>query len=154
MPNPQPNHSVQAVVNPSPVSTQFGKLDISGKQTTTLISVLHYHFMNRPLIKFAYHGPKTACNVFCMHNELMAGFFPGGTGGPHPAKILLIPSIRHLSPFLDQGLSSPPQPRFVPKNLKNLNTFLCQIWLLLRGYCTQASFWTVFEFFSKTATHW
>ena len=24
----------------------------------------------------------------------------------------------------------------------------------LRGYCTQASFWTVFAFFSKTTTHW
>ena len=42
------------------------------------------------------------------------------------------PPIRHLSPFLDQGLSPPP-PRqgSSPKNLKNLNTFLCQIWLLL-----------------------
>ena len=57
------------------------------------------------------------------------GFFLGGLGVPHPAKILLIPPIRHLSPFLDQGLS--PQPMFVPENLKNLNTFLCQIWLLL-----------------------
>ena len=59
----------------------------------------------------------------------IAGFFSWG-GSPHPAKILPIPPIRHLSPFLDQGLS-PPQPRFVPENLKNLNTFLCQIWLLL-----------------------
>ena len=59
-------------------------------------------------------------------------FFPGGGlgGPPHPAKILPIPPIWHLSPFLDQGLS-PPQPRFVPENLKNLNSFLCQIWPLL-----------------------
>ena len=41
-------------------------------------------------------------------NEVQ-GFFLGGTGGsPHPAKILPIPPIRHLSPFLDQGLSPPP----------------------------------------------
>ena len=59
-----------------------------------------------------------------------AGFFSwGGLGGPHPVKILPIPPIRYLSPFLDQGLS--PQPRFIPKNLKKLNPFLCQIWLLL-----------------------
>ena len=36
--------------------------------------------------------------------------------------------IRHLSPFLDQGLS-PAEVR--PRNLKDLNTFLYQIWLLL-----------------------
>ena len=53
-------------------------------------------------------------------------FFQGGLGVPHPVKILSIPH-RHLSPFLDQGLS-PPLPRFIPKNL---NTFWCQIWLLL-----------------------
>ena len=50
-------------------------------------------------------------------------------GGPPSGKNFANPPIRHLSPFLDQGLS--PQPRFVPENLKNLNTFLCQIWLLL-----------------------
>ena len=37
------------------------------------------------------------------------GFFPGGTGVSHLAKILSIPPpIWHLSPFLDQGLSPPP----------------------------------------------
>ena len=66
--------------------------------------------------------------VYCRKTQ---GFFLGGTGGPPQlAKILSIPPIQHLSPFLDQGLS-PPQARFVPENLKNLNTFLCQIWLLL-----------------------
>ena len=40
------------------------------------------------------------------------GFFPGGTGGsPHPAKILSIPPIRQLFPFLDQGLSPPAEVR-------------------------------------------
>ena len=40
------------------------------------------------------------------------GFFPGGDGGPpNPAKILPIPPIRHLSPFLDQGLSPPAEVR-------------------------------------------
>ena len=44
---------------------------------------------------------------------LMQGFFPGGGlgGSPHPAKILPIPPIRHLSPFLDQGLSPPAEVR-------------------------------------------
>ena len=57
-------------------------------------------------------------------------FFPGGTGGSPSGKNFVNPPppIRHLSQFLDQGLS--PQPRFFPENLKNLNTFLCQIWLL------------------------
>ena len=60
-----------------------------------------------------------------------AGFFSWGDGGPPiRQKFCQSPPIRHLSPFLDQCLS-PPQPRFVPENLKNLNTFLCQIWLLL-----------------------
>ena len=64
---------------------------------------------------------------------LIQGFFLGGTGGsPHLAKILSIPPpIWHLSPFLDQGLSPPPSRGSSPKNLKNLNTFLCQIWVLL-----------------------
>ena len=44
------------------------------------------------------------------------GFFPGGTGGPPSSKNFVNPPIRHLSPFLDQGLS--PQLRFVPENLK------------------------------------
>ena len=59
------------------------------------------------------------------------GFFLGGLGGsPHLAKILSIPpSI--LVPVFGTMLVPPPQPRFVPENLKNLNTFLCPIWLLL-----------------------
>ena len=59
------------------------------------------------------------------------GFFWGG-GLPPFGKNFANPPIRHLSPFLDQGLSPPPpEPRLVPENLKNSNTFLCQIWLLL-----------------------
>ena len=55
----------------------------------------------------------------------------GGLGGsPHPAKILPIPPHPTLVPVFGQRLV-PPQLRFVPENLKNLNTFLCQIWLLL-----------------------
>ena len=58
------------------------------------------------------------------------GFFRVGLGVPPSSENFVNPSpIRHLSLFLDQGLS--PQPRFVPENLKNLNTFLCQSWLLL-----------------------
>ena len=59
------------------------------------------------------------------HMVLDAGFFLGGWGVPHPAKILPIPPIQHLSPFLDQGLSPAAEVR--PRKLKNLNTFLCQI---------------------------
>ena len=62
------------------------------------------------------------------------GFFLGGLGVPHPAKILSIPHPTPVPVFVPRLV--PPQPRFVPENLKNLNTFLCQIWLLLRGYCT------------------
>ena len=57
------------------------------------------------------------------------GFFPEGMGGsPIWQKFCQSHPIWHLSQFLDRGFS--PQPRFFPENLKNLNTFLCQIWLL------------------------
>ena len=44
-------------------------------------------------------------------------FFLVGTGGPPSGENFVNLPHRHLSPFLDQGLS--PQPRFVPENLKN-----------------------------------
>ena len=53
-------------------------------------------------------------------------FFLGGLGEHHPAKILRIPPHPTLVPVFGPKLV-PPQPRFVPENLKNLNTFLCQI---------------------------
>ena len=58
-------------------------------------------------------------------------FFMGETeGSPHPAKFCQFPPIRHLSPFLDQGLSLPAEVR--PRKFeKSKYTFLCQIWLLL-----------------------
>ena len=47
------------------------------------------------------------CHV-CGDVLFLPGFFPGGgLGVPQLAKILSIPPIRHLSPFLDQGLSPP-----------------------------------------------
>ena len=49
----------------------------------------------------------------------------GAGGSPHSAKILPIPHPT-LVPVFGPRLV-PPQPRFVPENLKNLNTFLCQI---------------------------
>ena len=53
------------------------------------------------------------------------GFFLGGTGGsPHPAKILPIPPPSDTCPRF-WTKACPPQPRFVPENWKNLNTFLC-----------------------------
>ena len=57
------------------------------------------------------------------------GFFLGGLGGPHLVKILPIPPIRHLSPFLDQGLSPPAEVRprkfekFTYIFVSNLTTF-------------------------------
>ena len=59
------------------------------------------------------------------------GFFPGGTGGPPIRRKFYQSPHPTLVPVLDQGLS-PPQPRFVPENLKNLDTFLCQIWLTFK----------------------
>ena len=58
----------------------------------------------------------------------IAGFFSWG-GSPHLAKILPIPPSDTCPRFWTKAC--PPQPRFVPENLKILNTFLCQIWLLL-----------------------
>ena len=52
-----------------------------------------------------------------------------GLGVPHPAKKLSIPPSNTCPRFLDQGLSSPAKVR--PPKFENLNTFLCQIWLLL-----------------------
>ena len=63
--------------------------------------------------------------------DVDSGFFSWGDGGsPHPAKILPIPPSDTCPCFWTKACP-PPQPRFVPENLKNLNTFLCQIWLIL-----------------------
>ena len=53
------------------------------------------------------------------------GFFRGGMGGP-PGKNFANPPHLTLVPVFGPRLV-PPQPRFIPENLKNLNTFLCQI---------------------------
>ena len=54
-------------------------------------------------------------------------FFPGGTGGVPPSgENFANPPHPTLVPVFGPRLV-PPQPRFVPENLKNLNTFLCQI---------------------------
>ena len=77
-----------------------------------------------------------ACGRWCTPSKvswigIIQGFFSGGaTGSPHLAKILPIPPSDTCPRFWTKGCP-PPQPRFVPENLKNLNTFLCQIWLLL-----------------------
>ena len=91
-------------------------------------SGLHLHFpthMTRRLIRLAINRSFT--------------FFPGGwevpssgenfVNPPNPAKILSILPSDTCPHFWIKAC--PPQPRFVPENLKNLNTFLCQIWLLL-----------------------
>ena len=67
-------------------------------------------------------------------------FFPGGGGGdcgvsPYPTKILSISPSDTCPRFWTEAC--PPQPRFVPENFKNLNTFLCQIWLILSSKVPQ-----------------
>ena len=81
--------------------------------------------VNAQQLKYASFGPKQSGGTITRPQ----GFFPGG-GPPHPAKILPIPSHPTLVPVFGPRLV-PPQPRFVPENVKNLDTFLCQIWLLL-----------------------
>ena len=75
-----------------------------------------------------YKGDPRTCTIFIQawrSNWGSSGFSPTGFfswggddwGSPHPAKILPIPPpIRHLSPFLDQGLSPPAE--VWPENLK------------------------------------
>ena len=64
-----------------------------------------------------------------------SGFFPGGggqggLGGPTiRQKFFQSPPIRHLSPFLDQGLS--PLAVVRPQKFEKFKHILCQIWLLL-----------------------
>ena len=49
--------------------------------------------------------------VKCSENCYVSGFFSRGTGGPPSSKSFVEPPIRHLSPFLDQGLSPPAEVR-------------------------------------------
>ena len=54
------------------------------------------------------------------------GFFLGrGLGVPHLGKSLVNHPHPTLVPVFGPRLA--PQPRFVPENLKNLDTFLCQV---------------------------
>ena len=54
------------------------------------------------------------CNEVCPPWRV---FFPGGTGGSPSGENFVNPPIRHLSPFLDQGLS-PPHRGSSPKTWK------------------------------------
>ena len=59
-------------------------------------------------------------------------FFPGGTGGfPPSGENFANSPTSDTCPRFWTKACPPPQPRFVPENLKNSSTFLCQIWLLL-----------------------
>ena len=59
------------------------------------------------------------------------GFFLGGWGSPIQWKFCQSPPpIDTCHHFWTKACPPPPQPRFIPENLTNLNTFLCQIWLL------------------------
>ena len=69
-------------------------------------------------------------NYMIYHQCQHQSFFLGGTGGP-PIRWKFCQSP-HPTPVPVFGPRLvPTQPRFIPENLKNLNTFLCQIWLLL-----------------------
>ena len=75
-------------------------------------------------------------NLTIKNIMIFQGFFPGGTGGVSPSgeNFANSPPSDTCPHFWTKAC--PPQPRYVSENLKNLNTFLCQNWLLLRGYCT------------------
>ena len=53
------------------------------------------------------------------------GFFSGRTGVPPSGENFV--NSPHPTPVPVFGPRLAPQLRFIPKNLKNLNTFLCQI---------------------------
>ena len=57
------------------------------------------------------------------------GFSLGGLGVAPSGENFANPPIRHLSPYLYKGLFPPDE--VGPQKFENLNTFLCQIWLLL-----------------------
>ena len=75
--------------------------------------------MGKEKVVFFYfqHCTVQKTDFWKFHSAGTGFFFRGGGGGggaggsPHPAKILPIPPIRHLSPFLDQGLSPPAEVR-------------------------------------------
>ena len=77
------------------------------------------------------HPPnQTHFSTHIFASRFQGFFFRGGLGVPHLAKILSIPHPT-LVPVFGPKLVPPPPPRFIPKNLKTLNTFLCQLWLFL-----------------------
>ena len=64
------------------------------------------------------------------HGTYQSFFFLGGTGGsPIRQKFCQSPHPTLVPIFWTKAC--PPPAEVVPENLKNLNTFLCQIWLLL-----------------------
>ena len=67
---------------------------------------------------------------FSKWDKIYRVFSWGGLGGPPiRRKFCQSPPSDTCPRFWTKAC--PPQLRFVPENLKNLNTFLCQIWLLL-----------------------
>ena len=79
---------------------------------------------------------KKSCHGTHLHLEVIGlvsrVFIQGGSWGvSHPSgKILSIPPSDTCPRFWTKACPTP-QPRFVHENLKTLNTFFCQIWLLL-----------------------
>ena len=89
---------------------------------TSLISVTHC-MGNKQIL------PMHLLVKFCLC--VQPGFFPGGLGVPSSGENFANPPIRHLSPFLDQGLSNPPPADVRPRKFEkfkyifvsNLTTF-------------------------------
>ena len=79
---------------------------------------------NTPIFKI----PRTHANL-TLFQHFRQGFFSWGGTGAHLAKILSAPPHLTLVPIFGPRLVPPPQPRFIPENLTNLNTFLCQKFL-------------------------
>ena len=85
-------------------------------------------------------------------------FLRGDWGGPPiRRKICQSPPSDTCPHFWTKA--GPPQPRFVPENLKNLNTFLCQIWLHAKNskkwpnFALSGQLWLQSDFFASPPPH-
>ena len=117
-----------------------GRLEIPNKKSDPLPIVPSVEGSNlgsnlrvfKPL-RSLVHGlasPPSPHHTLVLFVSSLPGFFSWGTGrSPYPAKILPIPPSDTCPRFWTKAC--PPSRGSSPKNLTNLNTFLCQIWLLL-----------------------
>ena len=87
-----------------------------------------------PLFRYQLIWRSSACpsdQIQKSHSNSSGFFSWGGLGVPPSGKNFANPPPHLTLVSVFGPRLVPPQPRLVPENLKNLNTFLCQIWLLL-----------------------